>query len=476
MNPVYFDVSDVVKFAISNPRVTGIQRVQLNLIAQITRQYPDDPIQCIFLDPKSRKICAFDPRGVIDESFDTGLMLRRLGVIAPNSPIPEPWQVKRALRAYDRRKVLRALHKVSIHLTARFAPARLAKRGLQAPSAQERAVSRVQIERIDTLPAQATLVLLGANWRAPRLEAFALEHARRGDQVIQLIYDLIPVVAPQFFGKRLKQDFEQWLTTISAAPRSFICISDCTASDLRRYLGSKAKRTDCFTVPLAHEMLGFGRTENVSIGPGAALDASARPYVLCVGTIEIRKNGKALLDAWAALYEQLGERLPRLVFAGRMGWLIDEFNARLAGSEALSRTVCLVESPSDLELAFLYQNCLFTAYPSLYEGWGLPVGEAAWFGKYCVSSNTSSLPEVCGDLIDYVDPTDSAELQAALKLAITQPDYVAQREKIIRETRLRTWSDVANDLYQCVRTPGRVSLPQTPPLQSAPAQRTAADE
>ena len=57
----------------------------------------------------------------------------------------------------------------------------------------------------------------------------------------------------------------------------------------------------------------------------------------------------------------------------------------------------IVDSPSDRELAYLYQRCLFAAYPSLYEGWGLPVGEAAWFGKYVISSNATSLPEVCGD-------------------------------------------------------------------------------
>lgn len=450
MKPLYFDVSDVVKFAISNPQVSGIQRVQLNLIAQMSTQHAGHQIQCIFHHPRNKQIFAFDPRGVIDGSFDTGRLLRKLGIIDTDSRLPEPWAIKRALRPYEKRKVLRALHKIAIYITARVAPGRLARRGLTPPSRDEISLKPVSLVPMPAVPCDAALVLIGANWGMPAIEALAKDHAHRGGQLVQLIYDLIPVVAPQYFSARLHRDFKGWLDRISAYTVRYICISEWTASDLRRYLGDRATGAEVKAIPLAHEMHGFSRTDLVRSSNATLSQLASTPYVLCVGTIEIRKNGMALLDAWAALHPVLGDRLPRLIFAGRMGWLIDEFNERLASTPGLARTVSLVESPSDKDLAFLYQNCLFTAYPSLYEGWGLPVGESAWFGKYCISSSSSSLPEVCGDLIDYVDPADPEALKAMLLRAITQPGYVAERQQRIAQALLRTWADVAEDLYQCV--------------------------
>lgn len=467
MQPLYFDVTDVVKFATSHPRVSGIQRVQLNLIAQMARRYGSGAIRCVFMHPTSHQLYAFEPEGVIDESFATGVLLRRLGVIKPASRWPDPASVREHLRPLANRKIVRAWAKICVYLEALFMPARLSARGIAPPSAEQRAVRPTTLERIESVPQDASLVLLGTNWGFRRVEQLAREHALRGGHLVQMIYDLIPVVEPQFVTAGLHRDFEAWLSRISKYSTEFLCISEYTKADLLRYLEEAAHPIQAQVVRLAHEMHGFDRNQKTLIPPGPATDAASVPYVLCVGTIEIRKNGAALLDAWAALHERLGERLPRLVFAGRMGWLIEAFQGRLAANPALARLVRLVESPNDEELAYLYQNCLFTAYPSLYEGWGLPVGEAAWFGKYCISSNTSSLPEVCGDLIDYVDPRDPAALEAALCKAMMHPEYVAQREKGLREAALRTWADVAEDLYRCVRTRHGVKTSPSGPGPSA---------
>jgi len=201
---------------------------------------------------------------------------------------------------------------------------------------------------------------------------------------------------------------------------------------------------------MAHEFAGFERFAPVALNSGDAFEVASVPFVLCVGTLEVRKNGAALLQAWRLLGRRLGERLPRLVFAGKQGWLIHEFKATLANDPELAQRVCIVESPSDQDLAFLYQRCLFTAYPSRYEGWGLPVGEAAWFGKYVISSNATSLPEVCGDLIDYFDPADPAALCTLLERAITDPAYVRAKEDTIARSPMRLWSDVADDIHRLI--------------------------
>jgi glycosyltransferase involved in cell wall biosynthesis len=83
----------------------------------------------------------------------------------------------------------------------------------------------------------------------------------------------------------------------------------------------------------------------------------------------------------------------------------------------------------------------------------LPVGEAAWFGKYVISSNATSLPEVCGALIDYVDPCDLSALCNALERAISEPDYVRRKEQAIAQAPMRRWSDVAEDIFACISQP-----------------------
>jgi glycosyltransferase involved in cell wall biosynthesis len=148
------------------------------------------------------------------------------------------------------------------------------------------------------------------------------------------------------------------------------------------------------------------------------------------------------------LIAELGEKTPLLLFAGRYGRIgSGEFQAFLENDPVLSRFARVVDAPADQALAWLYGNCLFSAYPSHVEGWGLPVGESAWFGKLCLASKTSSVPEVCGALMDYVDPTDVADIVRAARQLIGDRDYLQQREQAIRQAPLRRWADVADDLY-----------------------------
>lgn len=147
-------------------------------------------------------------------------------------------------------------------------------------------------------------------------------------------------------------------------------------------------------------------------------------YWLCVGTIEPRKNQLALLKALAKLP---GNR--PLVLAGGRGWLMEDM-ARAVNELGLASRLKLTGYVDDAELAWLYANCLGFVYPSLFEGFGLPVLEAMSLGAPVITSNVSSLPEVAGDAAILVDPLDiegiasamarlegDAGLRAALKVA-----------------------------------------------------------
>jgi glycosyltransferase involved in cell wall biosynthesis len=163
-------------------------------------------------------------------------------------------------------------------------------------------------------------------------------------------------------------------------------------------------------------------------------------FALCVGTIEIRKNHHALLKVWNDLAAERGPDMPRLVVAGRRGW---KAHATLMELDALPAggPVVFIEAPTDNELRWLYASCLFTVFPSFFEGWGLPVGESFWFGKPCAASNAPSIAPVARGLCDFFSPHHKEDMKAAIGRLLDANAREAYRRRI-EATPLRTWTDV----------------------------------
>lgn len=133
-------------------------------------------------------------------------------------------------------------------------------------------------------------------------------------------------------------------------------------------------------------------------GYAAELAADHLPerFVLFVATVEGRKNHRLILDIWRRMLAE-GDDPPHLLCVGRVGWKSEPFVAKLVETGYLDGRVILLQEVSDAYLRLLYSRCLFTVFPSLYEGWGLPVGESLAAGKICVCSNRASIPEVAGE-------------------------------------------------------------------------------
>ncbi|MBA2656795.1 MAG: glycosyltransferase family 4 protein [Tatlockia sp.] len=142
-------------------------------------------------------------------------------------------------------------------------------------------------------------------------------------------------------------------------------------------------------------------------------------FWLSVGTIEPRKNQRSLAKAYARYLQLEGEPMP-LVFAGGKGWLMDDFHSYLQ-ELGIESQVIFTDYVSDKELIWLYQNCYANLYPSLFEGFGLPILEGMQFGAPTLSSDSTSLPEVAGNAAILLSPKDSeAWAQAMLELSLNQ--------------------------------------------------------
>jgi glycosyltransferase involved in cell wall biosynthesis len=148
-------------------------------------------------------------------------------------------------------------------------------------------------------------------------------------------------------------------------------------------------------------------------------------FVLAVGTLEPRKNLPRLVEAYRGLPDEIQARHPLFV-VGRIGW---DAGQTLDALHALGDRCRLLGPVSDAELATLYARCTVFAYPSLAEGFGLPVLEAMQAGAAVLTSDRSSLPEVGGDAVEYADPTDAASIRAGLARLLRDPG---------RRTELRT--------------------------------------
>jgi glycosyltransferase involved in cell wall biosynthesis len=245
---------------------------------------------------------------------------------------------------------------------------------------------------------------------------------------------LIPIKFPRFYSARDFEVFSKFFRDAIGFTDRFICISRCTAADLAAF--ARAQGCD---VDIRIERLGADAVlHNAVTASTTELEATkleAGRYVLYVSTIEPRKNHAMLLRAWRRLAagEQGGTRGFKLLLAGRRGWMTDDVQAILADDATANSGIVYLESASDTVLDALYKHAEFCVYPSLYEGFGLPVIEAFAHGRPVIASTGGAVPEAAGELAPCIDPNDEDAWVAAIGRWLGDPQRVAALSQRIRE-------------------------------------------
>ena len=182
-------------------------------------------------------------------------------------------------------------------------------------------------------------------------------------------------------------------------------------------------------------------------------DLTPDGFWLAVGTIEPRKNYGLLLEVYAQLIADLSGHVSPLCIAGQAGWIESSLAPRIRQLGLDDRVHCLgfVE---DRELAALYRACFGFVYPSLYEGFGLPVVEALACGAAVVAMRSTSLPEVVGEAGMLVAPQSPAAYLGAMKQLLLEPSRRADLRAAAPQQAARfSWQRSAErllDLYQSV--------------------------
>lgn len=306
---------------------------------------------------------------------------------------------------------------------------------------------------IDSLPNAApvsaepgdVLAILGSAWGQPGLFKAVQRLKGDGAAVVVLLYDLIPVLMPGF-PEGIVQEFRHYLPRVARLADRVPTISDSTRHDFDRYCHARGwTAPPGATTKLAADQWTASRREKMGLSEERAWE---RPFALFVSTIEVRKNHILALRCWRQLIERLGaESVPDLVCVGRLGWSVLEFLEEYESTRGLGGKVHVLDSVPESQLAALYRDCLFTVYPSLYEGWGLPVSESFQWGRPVVCARNSSLPEVGLDLARYFENDDLDALVAAVESYVSDPEVLGRdAQRIADEYQAPSWDDVADVL------------------------------
>ncbi|MDE2575748.1 MAG: glycosyltransferase family 4 protein, partial [Rhodospirillales bacterium] len=289
----------------------------------------------------------------------------------------------------------------------------------------------------------------GAVFVHPEYGAFIEKLARRdGLRVALLIYDIIPLRRPEWCGQAHVHSFRAWFDDVVPRCEILLAISRSAASEAEAYarLNGLALRDQVHAIPI-----GTGFTTGENHAAPAQTDGLPAPgsYVLCVATIEARKNHLLLFRVWRRLIEAMGaDAVPKLALAGRVGWMVGDLMEQMRNTNFLDGHIILVDHPDDGQLEALYRGCLFTVFPSLYEGWGLPVTESLAFGKPCVISNSTSLPEAGGALARYFDPENIAEATEVIRATLAdRAGLDAWQAQVAREFRPVPWDESARAVF-----------------------------
>jgi glycosyltransferase involved in cell wall biosynthesis len=175
-----------------------------------------------------------------------------------------------------------------------------------------------------------------------------------------------------------------------------------------------------------------------------------RSTILCVGTLEPRKNLGTVLEAYRLLVEQEAN-VPGLLVVGAADWMASDVQ-EYAQRVGITERVRLVGFVSDDELQSLYQQATMLVYPSLYEGFGFPPLEAMSNGCPVIASNVSSLPEVVGEAGVLVEPTDAAQLAGAIRELLVNPQRVdILRERGYAQAQRFSWEKCARETISVYR-------------------------
>ncbi len=449
---IWIDVTDLKDWS---GHMTGIQRVIYN----VAKRYAEDEaydVHGMVFDDAHKVFGEYDFGHILEavqanardytDDESTGqsqeVSLRSIEKLMRNAPRA----VVRRLPASVKQRIPSEI-KEGLRLNARLTIelARHAKRAVRKRmqvSAVFSPDSLVQFQKTDVV------LILGKTWDIPDLiPVLGRLKQTHHFRLVHLIHDMIPILEPHLFGPGLFEPYTRCMFDVCSISDGLLAQSQSTRADIERFCDMLLiKRPSIGVIRLGDEVLKGETRKNVQ-APDSRLETTE--FILHVGTIEVRKNHVLLYNTYreAALR---GIPLPPLVIVGARGWLTGDVIYQMEHDPLLKDAFIILDNVGDDALLWLYEHCRFTVFPSTYEGWGLPVAESLAHGKVCITSRTSSMPEIAGPLLDYISPYNTQEMLDAMMLWMDNKQLHKKEAQIVREYHPTSWSDTYREVADFV--------------------------
>jgi glycosyltransferase involved in cell wall biosynthesis len=266
------------------------------------------------------------------------------------------------------------------------------------------------------------------------------------------IYDLIPVLYPDFFPTQGGNNTVLKVLSNLNADSWVFCISHSTKNDLCNY-SKIIDPSQVFVTQLAASDLFYPCSDlQKSINVRHKYGIPNAPYILSLGTLEPRKNVDHVIRCFLRLIEQEKNSNLNLVLVGNKGWKYDKIFSEISNDSRLKNRVITTGYVNDEDLSTLYSNAVAFVYLSFYEGFGLPPLEAMQCGIPVITSNTSSLPEVVGDAGILLNPKDADGLcNNLLRLENSLSLRQSMAQKSLKQAKKFSWQHTLQETIKGYR-------------------------
>ncbi len=294
-----------------------------------------------------------------------------------------------------------------------------------------------RFRRMQFRPGDVLFIPWGEWWDKNFLARLEQLHAD-GIGLSTIIHDIGPMVVPHLSGHST-ESLAEYCERIVPIADLVLAVSQNTKKDLTEWLKARQLPVPKIEVFRLGDNFEVVKPERPADEGFARLSLKGNDYIMCVGTIEAKKNHTLFFYVYS-LARSRGVDLPPLLIVGRRGWKTENIFDIISDDPALKDKIVFMTDVSDAELSWLYDHCMFTVLPSFYEGWGIPIAESVARGVPCLHSNTTSMVEIAPGITGHFNPASAEECLAAIEQWL-KPKALEKARLQTKKYKPTSWDD-----------------------------------